>query len=60
MLPPRLLRRLILAPLLIVVAAGVLVLSPLLALVTLALGLASRSHPGRLRSLRLRAGLARR
>ena len=53
MLPPRLLRRLILAPLLIVVAAGVLVLSPLLALVTLALGLASRSHPGRLRSLRL-------
>jgi 1-acyl-sn-glycerol-3-phosphate acyltransferase len=53
MLPPRLLRRLILAPLLIVVAAGVLVLSPLLALVTLAPGLASRSHPGRLRSLRL-------
>ncbi|HEY2549173.1 MAG TPA: 1-acyl-sn-glycerol-3-phosphate acyltransferase [Streptosporangiaceae bacterium] len=53
MLPPRILRRLILAPLLVVVAAGVLVLSPLLAVVTLALGLAGRSRPGRLRSLRL-------
>jgi 1-acyl-sn-glycerol-3-phosphate acyltransferase len=53
MLPPRLVRRLVLAPLAIVVAAAVAVLSPLLALLTLAFGLLGRARPGRMRGLRL-------
>ncbi len=52
MLPPRLLRRLVLAPLAVVIAAAVVVLSPLLALLTLAFGL-RRLRPGRMRGLRL-------
>jgi 1-acyl-sn-glycerol-3-phosphate acyltransferase len=52
MLPPRLLRRLVLAPLAIVVALAVVVLSPLLALLTLAFGL-RRLRPGRMRGLRV-------
>jgi 1-acyl-sn-glycerol-3-phosphate acyltransferase len=52
MLPPRLLRRLVLAPLAVVVALAVLVLSPLLALLTLAFGL-RRLRPGRMRGLRV-------
>jgi len=52
MLPPRLLRRLVLAPLAIVVALAAVVLSPLLALLTLAFGL-RRLRPGRMRGLRL-------
>jgi 1-acyl-sn-glycerol-3-phosphate acyltransferase len=52
MLPPRLLRRLVLAPLAIVIALAVAVLSPLLALLTLAFGL-RRLRPGRMRGLRV-------
>jgi hypothetical protein len=52
MLPPRLLRRLVLAPLAIVIALAVAVLSPLLAVLTLAFGL-RRLRPGRMRGLRL-------
>ncbi len=53
MLPPRLVRRLVLAPLVVVVAAAVAVLSPLLALLTVAFGLLGRARPGRMRGLRL-------
>ncbi len=53
MLPPRLVRRLVLAPLAIVIAVAVAVLSPLLALLTLAFGLVGRARPGRMRGLRL-------
>ena len=53
MLPPRLIRRLVLAPLVIVIAVAVAVLSPLLALLTLAFGLIGRSRPGRRRGTRL-------
>ena len=53
MLPPRLLRRLVLAPLAIVIAVAVVVLFPLLALLTAAFGLARRSQPGGMRGLRL-------
>ena len=52
MLPPRLLRRLVLAPLAIVIALAVVVLSPLLAVLTLVFGL-RRLRPGRMRGLRL-------
>jgi 1-acyl-sn-glycerol-3-phosphate acyltransferase len=52
MLPPRLIRRLVLAPLLVVIAFGLVVLSPFLALLALVSGLA-RSGAGRLRALRL-------
>jgi len=52
MLPPRLLRRLVLAPLAIVIALAVVVLSPLLAVLTLIFGL-RRLRPGRMRGLRL-------
>jgi len=52
MLPPRLLRRLVLAPLAVVLALAVAVLSPLLALLTLAFGL-RRLRPGRMRGPRL-------
>jgi 1-acyl-sn-glycerol-3-phosphate acyltransferase len=55
MLPPRLIRRLVLAPLAIVISAAVALLFPLLALLAWTLGLAwrSRSKPGRMRGLRL-------
>jgi 1-acyl-sn-glycerol-3-phosphate acyltransferase len=53
MLPPRLIRRLVLAPLVIVLAAGFIVLSPLLALVALVAGRLARSRAGQMRSLRL-------
>jgi 1-acyl-sn-glycerol-3-phosphate acyltransferase len=52
MLPPRMARRLVLAPLWVVVAVAFVVLSPLLALLTLAFGL-RRLRPGRMRGLRL-------
>ena len=52
MLPPRMARRLVLAPLEVVVAVAVVALSPLLALLTLAFGL-RRLRPGRMRGLRL-------
>jgi 1-acyl-sn-glycerol-3-phosphate acyltransferase len=52
MLPPRLLRRLVLAPLAIVIALAVAALFPLLAVLTLAFGL-RRLRPGRMRGLRL-------
>ncbi len=50
MLPPRIVRRLLLAPLVIVITVAVLVLSPLLALLAL---VASPSRPARRRALRL-------
>jgi 1-acyl-sn-glycerol-3-phosphate acyltransferase len=53
MLPPRLLRRLVIAPLAVVVAIAVTVLFPLLALVAWLFGKAGRSRPGRGRVLRL-------
>ena len=53
MLPPRLLRRLVLAPLVIILAVGFLVLSPFLALLALVFGLMARPRAGRMRSLRL-------
>ncbi len=65
MVPPRLVRRIVLAPLLIVIAAAVLLLFPPLALLAVAFGLARgsragrtgppgpRSRLGRLRALRL-------
>ena len=53
MLPPRLIRRLVLAPLVIVIAFGFIVLSPFLALAALASGLLARPRAGRMRSLRL-------
>jgi len=57
MLPPRLIRRLVLAPLVIVLAAGFIVLSPILALMALVSGRLARSRAGQMRSLRL-VGLA--
>jgi 1-acyl-sn-glycerol-3-phosphate acyltransferase len=54
MLPPRLVRRLVLAPLVIVVALALIALSPFLAIAALVFGLAVRSRPGaQMRSLRL-------
>ena len=53
MLPPRLIRRLVLAPLVIVIAFGFIVLSPFLALLALVFGLLARSRAGHMRSLRL-------
>jgi hypothetical protein len=55
MLPPRLIRRLVLAPLTIVIAVAVAVLFPLLALMTLAVSGLTRARPGRRRGLRLAA-----
>jgi predicted N-acetyltransferase YhbS/1-acyl-sn-glycerol-3-phosphate acyltransferase len=54
-LPPRLIRRLVLAPLVIILAVGFLVLSPFLAVLALVLGLMARARTrtGRMRSLRL-------
>jgi 1-acyl-sn-glycerol-3-phosphate acyltransferase len=53
MLPPRLIRRLVLAPLAIAVAVAVLVLFPLLSLLALIFGLVGLSRPGRMRGVRL-------
>ena len=53
MLPPRLVRRLVIAPLAVVIAVAVMVLFPLLFLLALAFGLAGLSRPGRMRGLRL-------
>ena len=54
MVPPRLIRRLVLAPLVIVLAIGFLLLSPFLALLALVFGLLARSRAaGHMRSLRL-------
>ncbi len=53
MLPPRLIRRLVLAPLVIVIAVAMIACSPLLAVLAAAFGLVSLSRPGRMRSLRL-------
>jgi 1-acyl-sn-glycerol-3-phosphate acyltransferase len=53
MLPPRLVRRFVLAPLAIVIAVAVGMLSPLLALLTALFGLRGRLRPGRMRGLRL-------
>lgn len=50
MVPPRLVRRIVLAPLLIVIAAAVVVLFPPLALLAVAFGLARGSWPGHPRS----------
>src|SRR5579859_4893928 len=53
LVPPRLVRRLVLAPMVIVVALGIIVLSPLLAVLALLFGLAGLSRAGRMRNLRL-------
>src|ERR1035441_5417733 len=53
MLLPRLIRRLVVAPLVVVIALAFIVLSPFLALLALVFGLAAWSRPGRMRSLRL-------
>ncbi len=53
MLPPRLVRRLILAPLAVVIAVAVAALFPLLALLAGVFGLVGRARPGRMRGLRL-------
>jgi 1-acyl-sn-glycerol-3-phosphate acyltransferase len=53
MLPPRLIRRLVLAPLVVVIAVALAACFPLLAVVTAAFGLVHLSRPGRMRSLRL-------
>jgi len=53
MLPPRLVRRLVLAPMVIVLALGLIVLSPLLFVFALLAGLAGLLRAGRMRNLRL-------
>ena len=53
MVPPRLVRRVVLAPLAVVIAVAFVVLSPLLALAALAFGLVRQPRPGRMRGLRL-------
>src|ERR1700756_2305760 len=53
MLPPRVVRRLVLAPMVIVLALGLIVLSPLLLLLALLFGLAGLLRAGRMRNLRL-------
>jgi len=53
MLPPRLIRRLVLAPLVIVIAVAFVVLSPFLSLLALVFGLLARPRAGQMRSLRL-------
>jgi 1-acyl-sn-glycerol-3-phosphate acyltransferase len=57
MLPPRLVRRIVLAPLVIVIAVAVIVLSPLLALLTVVVGVTGRvrGHRSGMRGLRLLA-----
>jgi 1-acyl-sn-glycerol-3-phosphate acyltransferase len=53
MLPPTLIRRLVLAPMVLVICLGFIVLSPFLALLALVFGLLARSRTGHMRSLRL-------
>ena len=53
MVPPRLVRRVLLAPLAVVIAVAVIVLFPPLALLAVLLGLLGRSRPHRMRALRL-------
>ena len=53
MLPPRLLRRVVLAPLVIVLAIALVVLFPLIALLAVTFGLVRRSPSGRMRGVRL-------
>ena len=53
MLPPTLVRRLVLAPIVIVLALGLIVLSPLLFVLALLFGLAGLLRAGRMRNLRL-------
>jgi 1-acyl-sn-glycerol-3-phosphate acyltransferase len=52
LLPPRLIRRLVLAPLLVVIALGLIVLSPVFGLVALVFALLGRSRVGRFRRMR--------
>jgi 1-acyl-sn-glycerol-3-phosphate acyltransferase len=52
-LPPRPVRRLVLAPMVIVLALGLIVLSPLLFVLALLFGLAGLLRAGRMRNLRL-------
>ena len=58
MLPPRLVRRLVLAPMVIVLFLGLIVLSPLLFVLALLFGLAGLLRAGRMRNLRLVSFLA--
>ncbi|HJZ27582.1 MAG TPA: 1-acyl-sn-glycerol-3-phosphate acyltransferase, partial [Streptosporangiaceae bacterium] len=58
MLPPRLVRRLVLAPMVIVLALGLIVLSPLLFVLALLFGLVGLLRAGRMRNLRLVSFLA--
>ena len=53
MVPPRLIRRIVLAPLAIVIAVAMVVLFPPLALIAVLVSLARRSRPHRMRGLRL-------
>src|SRR2546421_9404749 len=53
MLPPRLLRRVVLAPLVIALAIALVVLSPLIALLAVTFSLVRRSPSGRMRGVRL-------
>jgi 1-acyl-sn-glycerol-3-phosphate acyltransferase len=53
MLPPRFIRRMVLAPLVILIAIAVIVLFPLLAVLTPIIELLARSRPGRMRGVRL-------
>jgi len=53
MVPPRLIRRFVLAPLVVVIAFGFIVLSPFLALAALVSGLLARPRARHMRSLRL-------
>jgi 1-acyl-sn-glycerol-3-phosphate acyltransferase len=53
LVPPWLVRRLVLAPMVIVVALGIIVLSPLLGVLALLFGLGGLSRAGRMRNLRL-------
>ena len=53
MLPPRLLRRVVLAPLVIALAVALVVLSPLIALLSVTFSLVRRSPSGRMRGVRL-------
>ena len=53
MLPPRLVRRLVLAPLAVAIAVAIVVLFPPLALLAVLLGILGRSRPHRMRALRL-------
>src|ERR1700755_2317241 len=53
MVPPRLVRRLVLAPIVVVIALALAVLFPALAVVAAVLGLVHLSRPGRMRGLRV-------